>query len=261
MTIAEMKQRKRELGLTNQMISEQSGIPFGTVQKIFSGGTKAPRYDTILALEKVLVSEPRIDYTIYHVIDKEKKAGEYTTDDYYALPDNCRAELIDGVLYEKAPPLGWHQVFTGMIYARLLSQFMSSRQRCFPFISPVGVQLDADERTMVNPDIVVLGDLSKFSKGRILGAPDLIIEILSKPTRKRDIGLKLYKYMEAGVREYWIVDHIARKVYQYDFEHDAAINVYDFENEVPVLISAGACFVDLAEIERFYRDAGLGPDA
>ena len=54
MTIQEMQQRKIELGYTNEMLAEKSGVPLGTVQKIFAGQTKAPRIRTILALEQVL---------------------------------------------------------------------------------------------------------------------------------------------------------------------------------------------------------------
>lgn len=56
MTIEEMKARKVELGYTNEMIAEMSGVPLGTVQKIFAGITKSPRYDTIQKLQNVLGS-------------------------------------------------------------------------------------------------------------------------------------------------------------------------------------------------------------
>ena len=54
MDLEKMKKRKKELGITNQELSERSGVPLGTVNKIFSGATKSPQYDTILALETVL---------------------------------------------------------------------------------------------------------------------------------------------------------------------------------------------------------------
>ena len=57
LTLEEMKERKKELGYTNREISELSGVPFGTVQKIFAGITKTPRYDTLLALEHALQQE------------------------------------------------------------------------------------------------------------------------------------------------------------------------------------------------------------
>ena len=57
MRIEDMKRRKRELGYTARQIADLSGVPLGTVQKIFSGHTKAPRYETLQALEKILAPE------------------------------------------------------------------------------------------------------------------------------------------------------------------------------------------------------------
>ena len=58
MTIQEMKRRKRELGYSNAKVAELSGVPLGTVQKIFSGETSYPRYATLQALEQVLGNRP-----------------------------------------------------------------------------------------------------------------------------------------------------------------------------------------------------------
>ena len=52
MTIQEMKQKKKELGYTNEMVSALSGVPLGTVQKVFAGATSHPRYETLQALER-----------------------------------------------------------------------------------------------------------------------------------------------------------------------------------------------------------------
>ena len=80
MTIEEMKKRKLETGFTNEMIAELSGVPLGTVQKIFSGQTKSPRYDTLQALQKVLADdvlvlcEPSAAYNI--VTSKPDESGD-----------------------------------------------------------------------------------------------------------------------------------------------------------------------------------------
>ena len=124
MTIAEMIEKKRELGMNNEMISEASGVPLSTVQKVFGGITKSPRKLTIQAIEKALRSEEeksnkkdmsRTKYDTsdrlsgnpslresagnYNVLPKERK---YTIDDYYALPEDRRVELIDGVIVRNA---------------------------------------------------------------------------------------------------------------------------------------------------------------
>ena len=54
MTVEEMKQRKKELGYSNEKLSELSGVPLGTVQKVLAGVTRLPRYETLIALERVL---------------------------------------------------------------------------------------------------------------------------------------------------------------------------------------------------------------
>ena len=109
MTVSEMRKRKKELGYTNEKVSELSGVPLGTVQKIFAGVTDSPRYDTLQALEKVFVKEwnmLRESVTAYQV----KRQGEYTLEDYYALPDERRVELIDGVIYDMSSPTSTHQM-------------------------------------------------------------------------------------------------------------------------------------------------------
>ena len=149
MTINEMKEKKKEKGYSYAKIAELSGVPLGTVQKIFSGETESPRYDTLTALEQVFnkqleVREPGGLY-------KARKNGEYTIDDYRALPDEQRVELIDGYFYDMASPTFGHQSIGGEIHRQIANYIMEYGGNCRPFIAPVDVQLDCDERTMVQP--------------------------------------------------------------------------------------------------------------
>ena len=57
MTVEEMKQRKKEFGYSNEKLSELSGVPLGTVQKVLAGVTRSPRYETLIALERILKTE------------------------------------------------------------------------------------------------------------------------------------------------------------------------------------------------------------
>ena len=66
------------------------------------------------------------------------------------------------------------------------------------------VQLEWDDKTMVQPDVMVVCDRDKITRKCIYGAPDLAVEILSDSTKKKDMYVKLGKYMDAGVREYWL---------------------------------------------------------
>ena len=134
------------------------------------------------------------------------------------------------------------------MYKKFLDFVMENKGPCFPFISPVDVQLDCDDKTVVQPDVLVVCDRSKYKNGRVFGAPDLVIEVLSPSTRRKDMQLKMYKYSEAGVREYWMVDPEKKVVVQYDLEHLEIPTIYNFQSEVPVLIWDGACRIDLREM-------------
>ncbi len=114
MTIEEMKRIKKEKGYSYSQIAHMSGVPVGTVQKIFGGETSSPRYDTLMALEGFFmgerVSSVSEEAAVYRT---QKKQGEYTVKDYYALPDDKRVELIDGVLYDMDAPTFVHQRIGG----------------------------------------------------------------------------------------------------------------------------------------------------
>ena len=142
MTIEDIKKKKKEFGYSNQQIAKKSGVPLGTVNKIFSGMTKVPRYETLLALEKVFrpvltpedpdsyapkyaaphpyqfarlhrddsaIAEaaPAYAYSrkrdndlpVEQVAERWPNQGNYTVEDYFNLPDDIRAELIDGRFY------------------------------------------------------------------------------------------------------------------------------------------------------------------
>ena len=269
MTIEEMRQRKRELGLTNQMIAERSGIPLSTVQKVFAGATSSPRRETIEALERVLGQDKSAVYgdpvtsdrmvcetsAAYDVSAEDGNSSDnenrlYTLEDYLRLPDDQRVELIDGVFYDMAAPTTIHQSIAGFLHKKFLDFVMANKGPCFPFISPVDVQLDCDDKTVVQPDVLVVCDRTKYKNGRVFGAPDLVIEVLSPSTRRKDMQLKMYKYAGAGVREYWMVDPEKKLVVQYDLEHLGIPAIYNFQSVIPVLIWDSACRIDLGEMDE-----------
>ncbi|HAV28054.1 MAG TPA: hypothetical protein DCX23_07040, partial [Lachnospiraceae bacterium] len=180
-----------------------------------------------------------------------KKQGEYTLEDYLAIPDERRVELIDGVIYDMSSPLGHHQIIAGQIYFHLVSYISGKGGPCIPFIAPIDVQLDCDDKTIVQPDVLILCDRSKYTPQRIVGAPDFVVEVLSKSTREKDMFLKLNKYRSAGVREYWMVDPDKKTVIAYNFENDDDLSVYTFRDKVPVGIYGGDCVIDFAPIDDY----------
>ena len=259
MTIEDMKRKKTEKGLTNEMLSKLSGVPLGTVQKIMSGETTAPRKFTIDALSKVLYDE-----SCEYKITSSRKSGvsevvtayspdggrkKYTIEDYYAMPDDKRVELIDGVFYDMGSPSLTHQRILGDLFILFRECAVKHNMPCEVFLSPCDVRLDKDDYTMVQPDLMVICGEYDENSIRYEGAPELVVEILSPSSRSKDMVLKLYKYQNAGVKEYWIIDPKHRIVYVHQFtDEDYAPKQYNFGTEIPVGISAGKCSIDFAKV-------------
>ncbi|MCQ4636288.1 Uma2 family endonuclease [Anaerovorax odorimutans] len=256
MTIQEMKDRKRELGYSYARIANLSGVPLSTVQKIFNGTTSCPRYETLRALEQVL-GKPEIppasraceSQSAYEI----KKQGEYTLEDYDRLPGERRVELIDGVFYDMPSPSSVHQLITGLIYAKMLTYAAERDEGFTPIISPIDVQLDRDGRTMVQPDVIAVCDRDKIISRGVFGAPDFVVEVLSKSTKKKDMVIKLNKYLNAGVREYWLIDPDSQKIMVYDFEHDNYPVIYGFDSTVPIAFQNHDYTINFAEIYDYIR--------
>ena len=268
MNLNELKERKVALGYTNAMIAERSGVPLGTVQKIFSGATSHPRYETLTALERVLapagnarrpegadlsasgslVREEAYAYGADTSGERWPRQGSYTLKDYYALPEDVRVELIDGVFYDMTAPAVRHQAVLGELHILFRECIDSHHKDCKVFFAPLDVRLDRDNRTMVQPDLLVLCHENDDPR-RLEGAPELALEILSPSTRRKDCFLKLNKYMHAGVKEYWIVDPGKEKVLVYHFEDDSFPLQYSFEDQIPIGLSGGECEIDMKRVK------------
>ena len=248
MTIKEMQELRKQLGYSYEMVAKLSGVPLGTVQKVLLGITKCPRYDTLSALEGVF--RPKYESMVRETSAYNVPAAqdEFTVEDYLKLPEEERMEIIDGVIYDMAAPTDIHQVIRDEVFARFREHIRKKKGKCITVTSPIDVQLDCDNRTMVQPDVIIVCDRDKFKKGRVFGAPDLVVEVLSDSTRKKDIVIKGSKYCNAGVREYWMVDPKKKRVYVYQFEEDYAPTVYTFADKVPVGIWNNECEVDFSEI-------------
>lgn len=192
---------------------------------------------------------------IYSTSPKEgrtdRRPGQYTIADYYALPDERRVELIDGVFYDMAAPALIHQKILGELFLLFRECVDRHEGKCEVCLSPCDVRLDRDDRTMMQPDLLVVCGEYDLRARAFDGAPDLTLEILSPSTRSKDMFLKLYKYTNAGVREYWIVDPERKTVLTYDLEHkDYYPEKYSFEDQIPIRISGGECRIDFSRILR-----------
>lgn len=162
------------------------------------------------------------------------KPNTYTADDYWNLPEGERAELIDGQLYAMAPPIRIHQKLVSQ-FTKIFGEYIDAHQGfCEVYPAPFAVNLNADDKTYVEPDVSVICDKNKLDERGCNGAPDLIIEVVSPSSRKHDYSIKNTLYSQAGVREYWIVDPEKERTTIYRYEEDAAPTIIPFERDIPV---------------------------
>ena len=165
--------------------------------------------------------------------------NNYTSEDYWNLPEGERAELIGGKFYDMAPPSRIHQRLVSKLTA-LFNQYITDHHgSCEVYPAPFAVNLDADDKDWVEPDVFVICDPNKLTDRGCSGAPDLIFEIVSPSSRKMDYSLKNTIYSQAGVREYWIVDPAKEKVVVYCYENDSDPCLYSFDADIPVGIYPG----------------------
>lgn len=164
------------------------------------------------------------------------KSNHYTIEDIYALPEGQRAELIDGQIYDMAPPNTMHQRIVMNLSRKIANHIEAHNGSCEVFPAPFAVFLNKDSKNYVEPDISVICDKDKLDDRGCNGAPDWIIEVTSPSDPQRDYGIKLFKYRTAGVREYWIVNPQKHTVTVHDLEKEERSNQYNFCDDVPACI-------------------------
>ena len=132
---------------------------------------------------------------------------QYTYADYLKWKGPERYQVIYGEAFMMAAPSVAHQA----ILMELSYQFYDwlRGKPCRVFASPLDVRLfpeeDNSDDTVVQPDLLVVCDRTKFAKGSVNGSPDLAVEIVSPSTSKKEHFLKYGAYLEAGVQEYWVI--------------------------------------------------------
>lgn len=163
----------------------------------------------------------------------------FTAQDYWALPEGTRAELIDGQLWDLASPSRVHQEVVYVVGRMMGDHIAAHGGSCKVYPAPFAVNLFADESTFVEPDISVICDRSKLSDRGCEGAPDLVVEVVLPSNPGMDYVSKLNLYHEAGVREYWICDPQRRQVLCYDFDSERLLTTYDFSEPVASVVLPG----------------------
>jgi Uma2 family endonuclease len=182
----------------------------------------------------------------------------YSYADYLTWMDDVRRELHDGFIKLMTPaPSSKHQEISFNL-SRLFGNFIYKKQ-CKGFAAPSDVRLpnskhsttDKQVYTVLQPDLYVVCDLSKIDTRGCLGAPDLIIEIVSPKNSKRDLKDKFDIYQEHGVREYWIVNPNDENVSVFFLDEKGKfqlVGMYAEDDKIPVNIFNGDLKVDLTEV-------------
>ena len=156
----------------------------------------------------------------------------YTIADLEALPEDIRAELINGEIFMLSTPATVHQELLGELYVTITTHIKQNKGKCKVYGAPFAVFLHNDDKTYLEPDISVICDRDKIDNKGCHGAPDWVIEIASPSTAKRDIGIKLQEYKKAGVREYWIVDPDTKTVSVHALQTDTPPANYTFSDKI-----------------------------
>jgi Uma2 family endonuclease len=149
-------------------------------------------------------NEPTIDYN-----------RTYTYADYLKMVFDERFEIIKGKLFKMSPaPTRKHQGVSGYLFFNLyqyINDNSHNKKTCQVYTAPFDVRLAArnakneDITTVVQPDICVVCNPDKLDDAGCIGAPDLVVEILSKSNNRKELANKFEVYEENGVLEYWII--------------------------------------------------------
>lgn len=181
-------------------------------------------------------------------IDVNKR---YTFADYFSWNSDKRYELYNGRVLEMSPaPTEVHQDILGNIFGeiKIFLKNLLPKPKCKAYVAPFDVRLPrksseiADNQiyTVVQPDITVVCDPSKIDSKGCLGAPDLIVEIISPSTMKNDMNDKFNLYEEAGVPEYWIV-----------FPNEKMLNVFRLDETGKYNIKEYYTYNDKVQVRAF----------
>ena len=135
----------------------------------------------------------------------EKQAKRWTYEEYYKLDDDQRYEIIDGNLLMAPAPDTWHQGWSRDLF-RIIDRHVTAQRLGKVFFAPVDVVLDAENT--VQPDIVFIATANAgiIQRRAIFGTPDLLVELVSPSSERRDRYEKKDLYTRFGVKEYWIGD-------------------------------------------------------
>ena len=178
-----------------------------------------------------------------------------TYDDFVLFPDDGkRHEIIDGEHYVTPSPRIRHQILLGNLYL-LIASWLEAHPIGRAFLSPLDVLMsDVD---IVVPDLLYLSHeraATVLNEKNARGVPELIVEIASPSTRRRDDGIKRRLYERAGVTEYWIVDPEVDRVRVYRRDGDRFARAIELSREHGDLLTTPLMPALEMPLARIFRD-------
>lgn len=172
--------------------------------------------------QKNKVEEPAVSYGEITSLDQLDLSLRYSYADYFKWKFRERVELIKGYIHKMSPTPGpLHQRILSKLHLNTGNYFED--HPCSMWLSPFDVRMpdskkktdDKEVFTVVQPDLCVVCDPDKIDRRGCIGAPDLVVEILSPGNTKKEMGIKFDLYEENGVKEYWIVEPTEKVIYAY----------------------------------------------
>jgi Uma2 family endonuclease len=172
-------------------------------------------------------------------LEKPVENRHYTYADYLEWEGSERYQLMYGEAFMMSSPTVEHQTIS-MELAWQFRTFLDGKP-CRVFAAPLDVRPFPEETrkddTVVQPDLLVVCDSDKLSKGSVDGPPDLVIEIMSPSNTQKELFLKFQIYLDAGVREYWVIEPAEKQVQVHVLENGHFISsAYKKDAVIPVSI-------------------------
>lgn len=182
-------------------------------------------------------------------LNTSKYQGEYVISDLDDIPEDIQVELIEGCIYDMAPPTTMHQEVVGEISFAIRDFIKKNKGKCI-VLDGAGLNFENDDKNLLIPDIMVVCDKNKPEYKNVVGVADFVIEVASPGNCRRDYGIKQAIYMSKGVREYWIIDAKRRKLVVYLNDGESFPEIHTFDEMVDVGIYKGKLKIDLQKINE-----------
>lgn len=194
--------------------------------------------------EKAVRMTPYLsDYDRYYLMQVKEQALDYqyegkkvSYEEFMDIYENSelRMEFIDGEIFLLSSPSFAHQIISGNLFV-IFSQFLKGK-KCKVVHAPFDVHFykpEIKDPDVCQPDLLIACDIEEKlnAKGRYMGTPALVVEILSPSTRSKDMVKKLNTYMLSGLTEFWIVDPKQKTIMIYVFKELQIDSFHIYKND------------------------------